>query len=168
MGQPLEGPLKGRVAFVTGAARGQGRAHAVRLAADGANVIAVDLCEQIASVPYPLATADELAYQLKDSGARYLLTAPEQMERATRATEQAPLRVMFTVVETPGATPFAALLTGTADSPAPPTSFFAPNPPSARPSAGSRTSLARPCLTAPRAKASSPMPEKFSTSTRRN
>jgi acyl-CoA synthetase (AMP-forming)/AMP-acid ligase II len=67
-----------------------------------------------------VATADELAYQLKDSGARYLLTAPEQMERATRATQQVPMRAIFTVVETSGATPFAALLTGTAEPPEPP------------------------------------------------
>src|ERR1700756_1556332 len=66
-------PLEGKVALITGAARGQGRAHAVRLAADGANVIAVDLCEQIASVRYPLATPDDLAATVKlveDMGAR--------------------------------------------------------------------------------------------------
>jgi NAD(P)-dependent dehydrogenase (short-subunit alcohol dehydrogenase family) len=45
------GPLTGKVAFITGAARGQGRAEAVRLASDGADIIAVDLCDQIASVP---------------------------------------------------------------------------------------------------------------------
>jgi SDR family mycofactocin-dependent oxidoreductase len=58
-------PLTGKVALVTGAARGQGRADAVRLAADGARVIAVDVCEQIASVPYPLATPDDLAETVK-------------------------------------------------------------------------------------------------------
>ena len=65
--------LEGKVAFVTGAARGQGRAHAVKLASEGANVIAVDLCDQIASVPYPMATADDLAATVKlveDTGAR--------------------------------------------------------------------------------------------------
>ncbi|MFZ0907636.1 MAG: mycofactocin-coupled SDR family oxidoreductase [Mycobacterium sp.] len=70
-----EAPLKGKVAFITGAARGQGRAHAVRLAADGANIIAVDLCEQIASVRYPLATPDDLAATVKlveDTGSRIL------------------------------------------------------------------------------------------------
>lgn len=51
MPRSSEGPLTGKVAFITGAARGQGRAHAVRLAADGADIIAVDLCDQIASVP---------------------------------------------------------------------------------------------------------------------
>ena len=65
--------LAGKVAFITGAARGQGRAEAVRLASDGANIIVVDICEQIASVPYPLATPDDLALTVKlveDTGAR--------------------------------------------------------------------------------------------------
>jgi SDR family mycofactocin-dependent oxidoreductase len=54
------GTLEGNVAFVTGAGRGQGRAHAVRLAEAGADIIAVDICDQIDSVPYPLATEAEL------------------------------------------------------------------------------------------------------------
>jgi SDR family mycofactocin-dependent oxidoreductase len=65
--------LHGKVAFITGAARGQGRAEAVRLASDGASIIAVDICDQIASVPYPLATPDDLALTVKlveDTGAR--------------------------------------------------------------------------------------------------
>lgn len=52
--------LEGKVAFITGAARGQGRSHAVVLAEAGADIIAVDLCEQIESVPYPLATSEDL------------------------------------------------------------------------------------------------------------
>jgi SDR family mycofactocin-dependent oxidoreductase len=65
--------LDGKVAFITGAARGQGRAEAVRLASDGASIIAVDICDQIASVPYPLASPDDLAATVKlveDTGAR--------------------------------------------------------------------------------------------------
>lgn len=86
MGRPLEGPLQGRVAFITGAARGQGRAHAIRLAADGADVIAVDLCEQIASVRYPLATADDLAATVKlveDTGARIVARQGDVRNRAS-------------------------------------------------------------------------------------
>ncbi|CAN5151626.1 mycofactocin-coupled SDR family oxidoreductase [soil metagenome] len=52
--------LVGKVAFITGAARGQGRSHALRLAEEGADIIAIDLCEQIDSNPYPLATPDDL------------------------------------------------------------------------------------------------------------
>jgi SDR family mycofactocin-dependent oxidoreductase len=86
MGRPQEGPLGGRVAFVTGAARGQGRAHAIRLGADGANVIAVDVCEQIASVPYPLATPEDLAATVKlveDTGARIVAKQGDVRDRAS-------------------------------------------------------------------------------------
>ncbi|MEU7811125.1 mycofactocin-coupled SDR family oxidoreductase [Pseudonocardia sp. NPDC049154] len=55
------GRVEGRVAFITGAARGQGRAHAVRLAEEGADIIAVDTTAKVDSVPYPLATAEDLA-----------------------------------------------------------------------------------------------------------
>lgn len=56
------GPLDGRVAFITGAARGQGRAHAVRLAADGADIIAIDICAPVSdSITYPAATSEDLA-----------------------------------------------------------------------------------------------------------
>ena len=54
--------LEGRVAFVTGAARGQGRAYAVRLAQDGADVIISDICAPVSqTIPYPGATPDDLA-----------------------------------------------------------------------------------------------------------
>jgi SDR family mycofactocin-dependent oxidoreductase len=55
------GQLDGKVAFITGAARGQGRSHAIRFAQEGADIIAVDICKQIDSVAYPLATPDDLA-----------------------------------------------------------------------------------------------------------
>ena len=55
------GKLDGKVAFITGAARGQGRSHAVRLAEEGADIIAVDICSQMDTVPYPMATPDDLA-----------------------------------------------------------------------------------------------------------
>ena len=54
------GSLDGRVAFITGVARGQGRSHAVRLASEGAAIIGVDICADIASNGYPMATRDEL------------------------------------------------------------------------------------------------------------
>jgi SDR family mycofactocin-dependent oxidoreductase len=56
----MAGRVEGKVAFVTGAARGQGRAHAVRLAEEGADIIAVDVCAQIDSVPFPMATLEDL------------------------------------------------------------------------------------------------------------
>ena len=59
------GKLEGKVAFITGAARGQGRSHALRLAEEGADIIAVDICAQIDTVPYPLATSDDLAETAK-------------------------------------------------------------------------------------------------------
>ena len=52
--------LDGKVAFITGVARGQGRSHAVRLAAEGAHIIGVDICADIASNGYPMASPDEL------------------------------------------------------------------------------------------------------------
>jgi (+)-trans-carveol dehydrogenase len=62
----MTGKLEGKVAFITGAARGQGRSHAVRLAQEGADIIAVDLCAQVASVPYPMATPQDLDQTVKE------------------------------------------------------------------------------------------------------
>jgi SDR family mycofactocin-dependent oxidoreductase len=78
-------PLEGKVALITGAARGQGRAHAVRLATDGADVIAIDICAPIASVPYALATAEDLASTVKlvvDTGARIVAKEADVRDRA--------------------------------------------------------------------------------------
>ncbi len=55
------GRVDGKIALVTGAGRGQGRSHAVRLAEEGADIIAVDLCQDIATNEYPLASAEDLA-----------------------------------------------------------------------------------------------------------
>jgi SDR family mycofactocin-dependent oxidoreductase len=52
--------VAGKVAFVTGAARGQGRSHAIRLAEEGADIIALDRCQPISTVPYPLASRADL------------------------------------------------------------------------------------------------------------
>ncbi|MBB5164609.1 mycofactocin-coupled SDR family oxidoreductase [Mycobacterium sp. AZCC_0083] len=80
-----DGTLKGKTAFITGAARGQGRAEAVKLASEGADIIAVDLCDQIASVPYPMSTPDDLAHTVKlveDTGARIVATQADVRDRA--------------------------------------------------------------------------------------
>ena len=54
------GSLDGKVAFITGVARGQGRSHAVRLAEEGAAIIGIDICADIASNGYPMASRAEL------------------------------------------------------------------------------------------------------------
>jgi SDR family mycofactocin-dependent oxidoreductase len=67
------GRVSGRVALVTGAARGQGRNHSVRLAGEGADIIALDLCADIDGIPYPMATPhdlDETARLVEAVGAR--------------------------------------------------------------------------------------------------
>ncbi|MBU6330548.1 MAG: SDR family NAD(P)-dependent oxidoreductase, partial [Acidobacteria bacterium] len=61
VGSDSGGAVQGRVALVTGAARGQGRAHAVALAREGADVVVCDIAADIATVPYPLGTEAELA-----------------------------------------------------------------------------------------------------------
>jgi NAD(P)-dependent dehydrogenase (short-subunit alcohol dehydrogenase family) len=52
----MAGRVEGKVAFITGAARGQGRSHAIRLAEEGADIIAVDICHDYETVGYPLGT----------------------------------------------------------------------------------------------------------------
>jgi SDR family mycofactocin-dependent oxidoreductase len=54
------GRVAGKTAFITGAARGQGRSHALRLAEEGANIIAIDICDQIEGVAYEMATPEDL------------------------------------------------------------------------------------------------------------
>src|SRR5271154_6975218 len=61
----MPGRVEGKVAFITGGARGQGRSHAVRLAEEGADVIIIDSCTDVPTVPYPLATPDDLAETVK-------------------------------------------------------------------------------------------------------
>ena len=60
------GTLEGKVAFVTGAARGQGRSHAIRLAQEGADIIALDACSTPDWLSYPLATEADLAQTVKE------------------------------------------------------------------------------------------------------
>jgi SDR family mycofactocin-dependent oxidoreductase len=61
----MTGRVQGKVAFVTGAGRGQGRSHAIRLAEEGADIIAVDLCADYATVPYGMSTEADLAETIK-------------------------------------------------------------------------------------------------------
>jgi SDR family mycofactocin-dependent oxidoreductase len=60
------GRLDGKVAFITGVARGQGRSHAVRLAHEGADIVGVDLCADVGSVGYEMATPDDLAETVRE------------------------------------------------------------------------------------------------------
>ena len=59
------GRVQGKVALITGAARGQGRSHAVRLAEEGADIIAVDICADVAGIRYSMATPEDLAQTAK-------------------------------------------------------------------------------------------------------
>lgn len=71
----MSGRVEGKIAFITGAARGQGRRHAVRLAEEGADIIAVDLLEDIETAPYPLANKadlDETVRQVEALGRRII------------------------------------------------------------------------------------------------
>lgn len=79
------GKLDGKVAFITGAARGQGRSHAVRLAAEGAAIIAIDICQQIDSVLYPMATPEDLAQtvrQVEAAGGRIVARQADVRDEA--------------------------------------------------------------------------------------
>ncbi|MBH0122000.1 mycofactocin-coupled SDR family oxidoreductase [Rhodococcus sp. CX] len=71
------GRVEGKVAFVTGAARGQGRSHAVRLAEEGADIIAVDLCEDIPTIGYAMARPEDLeeTARLVEKTGRRIVTA---------------------------------------------------------------------------------------------
>src|SRR5712672_2099917 len=77
-GKRIMGRVEGKVAFITGAARGQGRSHAIRLAQEGADIIAVDVCHDYDSVGYPMSSAADLAETVK---------AVETLDRRIVATE---------------------------------------------------------------------------------
>jgi (+)-trans-carveol dehydrogenase len=73
----MTGRVEGKVAFITGAARGQGRSHAVRLAQEGADIIAVDICKPVDGVIYPMPGPEDLAEtvdQVKAAGGRIVAT----------------------------------------------------------------------------------------------
>ena len=110
------GELTGKVAFITGAARGQGRAHAIKLAAAGADIIALDLCEQIASVPYPLATPEDMDATVKlveETGARIVACQADVRDRdavkaAVRSGTEALGDRLDIVIANAGIAPMAA------------------------------------------------------------
>ncbi len=72
------GRVQGKVAFITGAGRGQGRSHAVRLAEEGADIIAVDICRDYETVGYPMGSEADLAQTVK---------AVEALDRRIIATQ---------------------------------------------------------------------------------
>jgi SDR family mycofactocin-dependent oxidoreductase len=74
---PVTGEFAGKVAFITGAARGQGRSHAVRFAEEGADIIAVDICRHIDSVGYPMAAPEDMdeTVNLVEKAGRHIVTA---------------------------------------------------------------------------------------------
>ena len=80
------GRVQGKVAFVTGAARGQGRSHAVRLAEEGADIIAVDLCQDIPTIGYPMATPEDLEEtgKLVEKTGRSVVTAQADVREAAQ------------------------------------------------------------------------------------
>src|SRR5215204_4353780 len=83
------GRVQGKVAFVTGAARGQGRSHAVRLAEEGADIIAVDLCQDIATIGYPMAKPEDLeeTANLVEKTGRGVVTAQADVREAGQLRE---------------------------------------------------------------------------------
>ncbi|MBV6762844.1 mycofactocin-coupled SDR family oxidoreductase [Rhodococcus opacus] len=83
------GRFDGQVAFITGAARGQGRSHAVRLASEGASIIAVDICRQIDSVPYGMATPEDLhetVSQVEEAGGKIFAAIADVRDRPALET----------------------------------------------------------------------------------
>ena len=77
------GRVEGKVAFITGAARGQGRSHAVRLAEEGADIIAVDICADFDSITYPMATPEDLeeTARLVEKHGRRIVTAKADVRK---------------------------------------------------------------------------------------
>ncbi|MGW0023232.1 mycofactocin-coupled SDR family oxidoreductase [Rhodococcus sp. NPDC003383] len=78
------GRVQDKVVFITGAARGQGRAHAVRLAQEGAKIVGVDFCEDIKTNAYSMATPEDLAETVRlveEAGGRMLSTIADVRDR---------------------------------------------------------------------------------------
>jgi NAD(P)-dependent dehydrogenase (short-subunit alcohol dehydrogenase family) len=79
------GSLDGRVVYITGAARGQGRSHAVMCAEQGANIVGIDICEDLEVVPYKLGTYDDLeetARLVEKTGQEMLFSKADVRDKA--------------------------------------------------------------------------------------
>ncbi|BBZ47970.1 mycofactocin-coupled SDR family oxidoreductase [Mycobacterium parmense] len=85
------GSLDGRVIFITGAARGQGRSHAVMCAEQGANIVGVDLCEDLDIVPYKLGTYEDL----EETARLVEKTGQEMLFRKADVRDKAALQAAF-------------------------------------------------------------------------
>lgn len=85
------GSLDGRVVFITGAARGQGRSHAVACAEQGANIVGVDICEDLAVVPYKLGTYEDL----EETARLVEKTGQEMLFHKADVRDKAALQVAF-------------------------------------------------------------------------
>jgi SDR family mycofactocin-dependent oxidoreductase len=85
------GTLDGRVVFITGAARGQGRSHAVMCAEQGANIVGVDICEDLEVVPYKLGTYEEL----EETARLVEKTGQEMLIRKADVRDKAALQAAF-------------------------------------------------------------------------
>ena len=86
----MAGRLEGKVAFITGAARGQGRSHALRLAQEGADIIAVDHLQDMATVGYPQATQadmDETVRQVEALDRRIIASKADVRDTAALTAE---------------------------------------------------------------------------------
>src|SRR4051812_20797077 len=80
----MAGRLEGKVAFITGVARGQGRSHAVRFAEEGADIIGVDICAQVPGVEYAMATRadlDETVNLVEKTGRRIVADVADVRDR---------------------------------------------------------------------------------------
>lgn len=110
----MPGRMEGKVSFITGAGRGQGRAHAVLQAREGADIIAVDICEDIESNPYPMASWDDLmeTQRLVEKEGRRCVTAKADVRKREELADAvktgvAELGSLTTVMANAGIMPLA-------------------------------------------------------------
>lgn len=111
----MEHRLDGKVAFITGAARGQGRQHALRLAEAGADIIALDLCAQIGTIAYPMSVPEDLeltATMVRATGRRIVTAIADvrdmEQTRAAAARGTAELGPIDIVIANAGISPLGS------------------------------------------------------------